>query len=200
MRFLFNLLSAYMPLKLGKPKPFAKTELKRLLALFKKENLEKGEAAENIVYKYLKTHYPVVADFRFPKALTDWLTMASKTLNDFEGLHWIKRLQGTKFDFIVKDSNGKVFFVDAKSPKPEWLQWSCGATKEQYENYFRLSRVLPFYIYTWISEEKGLYIHKVRNPEKPKMEIKTNRVGDQAYWIPMKEIHPISKAEIINTI
>jgi len=182
-------------LKFGKPELLTHKRIKNLLYLFKEKNLERGYKAEDIVFEYLKMHYPIVVDFRFPKELTEWITVATKKLKDFMGLYWHKRLQGTKFDFMVKDSEGKLFFAEAKSPQLKWLHWGCGATKEQYDNYFRLSRLSPFYIYAWISEEKALYIHQVRDPENPKMEPKTNRRGEQAYEIPDNDINRIPHIE-----
>ena len=180
-----------MPLRFGKPEQLSKHELKNPLYLFEPKNLERGWKAEELVYEYLKMHYPIVVDFTFPKELTGWIT---KKLNEegepqnYEPRCWFGNFLGSKHDFMAKDADGKVFFVEAKSPQFKWLQWGCGADKEQYDWYFMLSRLIPFYIYAWIPEQKALYIHQVRDPKNPEMKILTNtKTGQQAYEIPMEE-------------
>jgi len=174
-------------------KPLNEAAIKNLLFHFKPENLERGYKAEQIVYEYLRMYFPKVVDFRVPEELTNWLTEASNKLKDYWGLHHFKKFLNTKFDFIVKKKNGRCFFVDAKSPKPQWLNWGLGAEKEQYDIYFRLSELMPFYIYAWVPEIKALYVHEVRNPkEKPKFEIIRSR-AKKAYYIPDNEIKQIPK-------
>ncbi len=163
--------------------------LENLKYLFGKENVEKGNEAEKKVYEYLKMRYPVVVDFRFPLEFTDWMTKASKKLDDYTGLQWLGEIKGSKFDFIVRDSDEKVFFVDVKSPQEKWLTWGCGANKEQYDRYFGLTKLFPFYLYAWVREKRILYIHQVRDPNKPKLEVLGQ--NPSAYKIPANEIRQV---------
>jgi len=145
------------------------------------KRVEKGKRAEKEIYSYFIGSGVRFFRFEHPGELTDKpLPIEIKRILEQAGY--------LRFDAICRNPDGTVFMTDlkfkAKAP-PFYVN------KNDYREYWKVTFILPFFVYFYVESEDKIYRHEVTSYKNFKTLPMPD--GNRVYEIPEELVKPVER-------